>query len=104
MPNRKRRNISIIAVLGLVAVFIGLYLQNQGNQISLQANQASIDYWIETNQNTRFYDQGYSMIWANSKNGGGMDGSFFLTITFVNATVATDQGYILTERTAKIPF
>lgn len=53
---------------------------------TILSTQASIDYWFE---NPSSLNVGLNHISVYCQNGGGMDGDFFLTATFVNASVSS---------------
>jgi hypothetical protein len=53
---------------------------------TIQSTQASIDYYFEKPDT---FVQGLNHITVYCKNGGGMDGDFFLVVTFTNATFST---------------
>ena len=99
MPRRnKKRDWSIIALLALV-VTIGIF------GFDVFTNQASIDYGISP-------ANGFSDIISNVQNtvnvwcdnGGGSDGSFYLNVKLINATVPTQQSYMVNSTFVKIPF
>jgi hypothetical protein len=92
-----RRKWSLIAVAGLVLAFFGSY-------ITVQTVQASIDYWL---QEPLSFFTGLNSITAYCKNGGGMDGDFYLVLTFKNASFSTEtkQSYLKVDNsTVKLPF
>jgi hypothetical protein len=101
MNEQDRNKLIIGAVLIIMMLFVILY-QWQSN---MRTNQASIDYWIDTNAQTRFYrGGGYSMIQACCFNGGDMAGSFYLILKFTNATVALQQTGMYNSTLVKLPF
>ena len=51
--------------------------------LAIQTYQASIDYWLEKPDTLA---EGFNHITAYCKNGGGMDGDFYLVISFRNST------------------
>lgn len=67
-----------IAIVALIISVIPIYL-------TIQAIQASADYWLE--EKTAFYKFGDYSIKIYCKNGGGeVDANFNLIVTFVNAS------------------
>jgi len=66
----------IITIAGVVIAFAALW-------VSIQTNQASIDYWMEKKQT---FTEGLGWFTVYCKNGGGMDGDFNLVLTFTNVT------------------
>jgi len=71
---------------------------------TIQSTQASIDYWLEKPE---ALVSGVNHITVYAKNGGGMDGDFFLIVTFTNATFSTQTQLPYTQvdnSTVKIKF
>ena len=101
----KKRNWSIIAALALGVSLVGTVIAFYVYQLNVQMNQASIDYWLSTTYSqTRFYNYSENVVTANCRNGGGMDGSFYLVVTLTNATVSSQQSYRVNSTMVKIPF
>jgi hypothetical protein len=71
---------------------------------TIQSTQASIDYWLEKPEALVL---GLNHITVYAKNGGGMDGDFYLVINFTNATFSTqtELPYVkVDDSTVKIKF
>ncbi len=71
---------------------------------TIQSTQASIDYWLEKPE---ALVQGVNHITVYCKNGGGMDGDFYLIVTFTNASFSTqtERPYVkVDDSTVKIKF
>lgn len=71
---------------------------------TIQSTQASIDYWLEKPEALVL---GVNHITVYAKNGGGMDGDFYLIVTFTNATFSTQTQLPYTkvdDSTVKIKF
>ena len=71
---------------------------------TIQSTQASIDYWLEQ---PATLTAGLNHISVYCRNGGGMDGDFYLTVKFGNATFSsqTEMPYTkIDDATAKIKF
>jgi len=87
-------------VLAVLALFVAVL----GVVVAIQSNQASIDYWLEKPDTLA---EGLNHITAYCKNGGGMDGDFYLVMTFHNATFS-DQTELPYEQvdnfTVKVKF
>ena len=61
---------------------------------TIQSTQASIDYWLEKPEALVL---GVNHITVYAKNGGGMDGDFYLIVTFTNATFSTQTALPYTQ-------
>ena len=106
---RRRRNWSVIAFFALLVAIAALFLNYSQNQLNVQSNQASIDYWLGNSgssfvQSFPVYNYSTPVISANCKNDGGMDGDFNLIISFTNATFShqTEQPYSQTNNTSVV--
>lgn len=65
-----------IALAALIVSIFGIYL-------TVQTIQASIDYWSEKRDS---FTKGMNSITIYCRNGGQIDGDFYLVLTFVNAS------------------
>jgi len=65
-----------IALAALIVSIFGVYL-------TVQTIQASIDYWLEKRDS---FTKDINSITIYCKNGGQIDGDFYLVLTFVNAS------------------
>lgn len=65
-----------IALMALCVSIFGVWL-------TMQVTQASIDFWIEKRDSLT---KGMNSITIYCKNGGDIDGDFYLKLTFVNAS------------------
>ena len=70
------------AFLTIVSVIVGLIVA----MATIQSTQASIDFWLQKPDTVM---PGLNHITVYCKNGGGMDGDFYLTIKFTNASFST---------------
>ena len=70
------------ALLTVVSVIVGLIVA----MATIQSTQASIDYWL---QKPDTLTAGLNHITVYARNGGGMDGYFYLTIKFTNASFSS---------------
>ncbi len=70
------------AFLTVVSVVVALTVA----MVTVESTQASIDYWL---QRPDTLTQGLNHITVYCKNGGGMDGDFYLVVKFTNATFST---------------
>jgi hypothetical protein len=70
------------AFLTVVSVIVGLIVA----MATIQSTQASIDYWLQKPETLM---PGLNHITVYCKNGGGMDGDFYLTIKFTNASFSS---------------
>jgi hypothetical protein len=70
------------AFLTAISVIVALTVA----MVTVQSTQASIDYWLQRPDN---FTQGLNQITVYCKNGGGMDGDFYLVVKFTNATFST---------------
>ncbi len=71
---------------------------------TIQSTQASIDYWL---QKPDSLSNGVNQIKIYCRNGGGMDGDFYLVLKFTNATFSTQtqMPYIQVDNsTVKVKF
>lgn len=87
----------ILTILAVLIAFLGV-------MVAIQSNQASIDYWLE---NPATLENGLNHITLYCKNGGGMDGDFFLVVSFTNITFSnqTELPYIQVDNsTVKFKF
>jgi hypothetical protein len=75
----KKQNAFLAIISVTVALTVGL--------ATVQSTQASIDYWL---QQPSTLTTGLNHITVYCQNGGGMDGDFFLTVKFTNATISTN--------------
>jgi hypothetical protein len=101
---KKNRNYLAIGMFAIAA--IGLFLTINRDQFFVQTNQASIDYWIGQYSDYCFQG-GNEPITINCKNGGNIDGEFYLVVTFVNATFSnqTEPTYVqVSPAVVKVPF
>jgi len=86
-----------IALVALLISIIPIYL-------TVQAIQASIDFWLEKKES---FTTGTSSITIYCKNGGEIDGDFYLVVTFFNAAFSnqTAKPFVYVDNTtAKFPF
>jgi hypothetical protein len=102
MPKKKKLN--YVFIVGTCLTLVTIWIMYSGQQFDIQKNQASIDYWIYTPDWTRFYYEGYNTVSAQCRNGGGMDGSFYLILRLRNATVSPEQNFAVNATMVKIPF
>jgi hypothetical protein len=68
---------------------------------TIQYTEASVDYWMTEKES---FSDGLNSVTINCKNGGQMDGDFYLVVTFVNASFSESTGqpyYIVDNSTAK---
>ena len=71
---------------------------------TIQSTQASIDYWFEKPSTMA---NGLNHVIVYCKNGGGMDGDFYLTVTFSNSSFSsrTDMPYTrVDDSTVRLKF
>ena len=61
-------------------------------QLNVNTNQASIDYSFSSSSGVAYYNYtgASNMLTVSCHNGGKMDGDFYLTVDFVNATFSTE--------------
>ena len=98
---KRNRNLSVAITITIAAM--GIWIAYQQLQLNVQTNQASIDYGLDTKSQTRYYNYSENIINVWCRNGGGMDGSFSLSVSFINATVSQQQ-YKVNDRVVKYPF
>lgn len=65
-----------IAIVGVCLTALALFW-------TVQYTQASIDYWMSEKET---FSEGLNSVTINCKNGGQMDGDFYLVVTFVNVS------------------
>jgi hypothetical protein len=70
------------ALLTVVSIIVGLIVA----MATIQSTQASIDYWLQKPDTLM---PGLNHITVYARNGGGMDGDFYLTIKFTNAAFSS---------------
>ena len=88
------------ALLTVVSVVVALIVA----MATIQSTQASIDYWLEQPDTL---SAGLNRITVYARNGGGMDGDFYLTVKFTNAAFSTQTEMPYTkvdDSTVKIKF
>jgi hypothetical protein len=103
--NKQAKNRIVIITIALTIV--GLWISYQQLDLNRQTTQASIDYSIDNNGSTRLYTFGSSAVTINCRNGGGIDGNFYLVVKFTNASFSdeTTMPYIRVNNTlVKSPF
>ncbi|MFA5366086.1 MAG: hypothetical protein WC325_12965 [Candidatus Bathyarchaeia archaeon] len=94
MGSKKSTLITLISVAVVVILAMA----------TIQSTQASIDFWLEKPDTLV---KGVNHITVYCENGGGMDGDFYLTITFTNAVFSTQTELPYTkvdDSTVKVKF
>ncbi len=102
----RKKNRNSIAIGMFVIACIGVFLTINRDQFFVQTNQASIDYWIGQYSDYCFTGENQPIV-INCKNGGNIDGDFYLVTTFVNATFSnqTEKPYTqVSDTVVKVPF
>ncbi len=88
------------AILTVISALVALIVA----MATIQSTQASIDFWL---QKPDSLTPGLNSITLYCKNGGGMDGDFYLTVKFINAAFSTQTNMPYTqvdESTVKVKF
>lgn len=91
------KNSTLITLISVsFAVILGM--------ATIQSTQASIDFWLEK---PPVLVKGVNHITVYCENGGGMDGDFYLTISFTNAVFSTQTELpytMVNDSTVKVKF